>query len=111
MDSETSIPPRQLQAEIRRGGVPLSDELPWEVWRALFTEHIGGLLRSDFNQLLSLLYRVDVEEKKLRRLLEDRPTTDAAVLITDAIITRVREKMVSRLKYKPSPPRDEEERW
>ena len=54
--------------------------------------YINLLLLEDFNRLLQLLYRVDVSEQKLKSLLKENPSTDAAILITDLLIERQQER-------------------
>jgi hypothetical protein len=73
-------------------------------------DQINYLLLNDFNRLVQLLYRVDVNEEKLKRLLQDQPQTDAAVIIADLLIQRQKEKMVSP----PVQPRSdiaEDDKW
>ena len=71
-------------------------------------ENIG----SSFEKLVSILYRLDVNEKKLKTLLEEKNTDDAGLLIADAIIERQLQKIISRKKFsdfnKDIP---EEEKW
>lgn len=73
---------------------------------------VNELISTDFNQLLQLLYRLDVNEKKIRTLLETNKGIDSAPLITDLIIERQIEKIKSRRQFKQ---RDDtisdEERW
>ena len=59
-------------------------------------DHINVLLQKDFTQLVSLLYRLDVSEAKLRALLQQHPDTDAAILITDLVLERQAQKIRSR---------------
>ena len=75
------------------------------------THYINHLLVHDFNRLIQLLYRVDVNEQKLKQLLRDNPQTDAAVLISDLIILRQQEKVKSRKAFKKDDREDEEEKW
>ena len=73
---------------------------------------INELIECDFNQLLQLLYRLDVNEKKIRAVLDSNKGTDSAPLITDLIIERQIKKIKSRRQFKQ---RDDtisdEERW
>ncbi len=73
---------------------------------------INELINSDFNQLLQLLYRLDVSEKKIKTVLELNQGTDSAPLITDLIIERQIQKIKSRREFKQ---RDDtisdEEKW
>src|SRR3982751_5191409 len=53
---------------------------------------INYLLVHDFQQLVQVLYRVDVDEKKLKQTLAENKDTDAAILITDLLIHRTEEQ-------------------
>ena len=68
------------------------------------------LLVHDFNLLIQLLYRVDVDEEKLKKLLQEQPHTDAAVLITDLLIQRQKQKQST---VKPAQAQDipDEDKW
>jgi len=72
---------------------------------------VRELINHDFNALVTLLYRVDVSEQKLRQQLQENPDADAAVLITDLIMERQYRKQQTR-QQNPSPKDDTgEERW
>ena len=80
--------------------------------RQLLVQKIAGLLDSNFPQLVSILYRLDIYEKKLRVLLRENPDTDAAELIADLIIERQAQKIKSREEYRRQQNDiDEEEKW
>jgi hypothetical protein len=68
-----------------------------------FTEklenYINELILSDFDKLLQLLYRVDVSEAKLRRILKENPGENAAKIIAELIIERQIQKKKSRQAY------------
>jgi hypothetical protein len=74
-------------------------------------EFINHLLIHDFHKLILVLYRVDVNENKLKQLLADHPSTDAAELIAGLLIKRTEEKARSKASYKPGKPVDDEEKW
>ena len=63
-------------------------------------EKINHLIEHDVDKLLSLLYRIDVSEKKVRAILAAHPHQDAAPLIAELIIERQIQKLISRKKYK-----------
>lgn len=69
-------------------------------WFQLFTGRIDYLIQTDFNKLVSILYRLDVSETKLSQMLKDFPGTDAAEIIARMIIERQREKIKSRAAFK-----------
>lgn len=87
-----------------------SDDLPANKLKLQLA--INELINSDFNQLLQLLYRLDVSEKKIKTVLELNQGTDSAPLITDLIIERQIQKIKSRREFKQ---RDDtisdEEKW
>jgi hypothetical protein len=61
--------------------------------------------------LVSLLYRIDVPEKKLRYLLEQQQGENAPLLIADLIIERQLQKIESRKQFKKDDPIPDDEKW
>lgn len=75
-------------------------------------EAINQLLVNNFDRLVSVLYRLDVSEKKLKGLLQQHPDTDAAEIIANLIVERQQQKIKTREQFKPTGNDiDEEERW
>ncbi len=74
-------------------------------------KYINDLVNHDFEYLLSLLYRIDVEEKNIRAVLSAQPGADAGELIAQLIIDRQEQKIKSREQFKPPPNIPEEEKW
>ncbi len=72
---------------------------------------VNYLIVHDFEKLIYALYRIDVDEAKMKYLLETRTDINAAVLIADAIIERQIEKKLAREKYKQPKPDSPEETW
>lgn len=73
---------------------------------------VNELINTDFNQLLQLLYRLDVSEKKIKAALDQNQGKDSAPLITELIIDRQIEKIKSRRQFKQRDDNiSEEERW
>lgn len=73
---------------------------------------VNDLILHNFDGLLQLLYRLDVDEQKLRALLRDMPGSDAAAIITNMIIERQLEKIKSRRQYSQRDDQlSDEERW
>jgi hypothetical protein len=92
-------------------GVDLPDTADDER-RATLVEFVNHLIVHDFDKLVSLLYRLDVSEKKINRLLQGFPSVDAAEMITNLMIEREQEKIISRKTFRS--PGDElpgEEKW
>src|SRR3954467_15127784 len=94
--------------------VRLSSELTIferEHLRQWLIDQVNYLLLNDFNQLVQLLYRVDVNEDKLKKLLQEQPQTDASVLIADLLIQRQEEKQQAAPKVQPEQNISEEDKW
>jgi len=76
------------------------------------TQHINHLINTDFEKLIYYLYRIDVNETKMKQLLEQQGGENAAQLIARLIIDRQLQKVKSRAEHKPSATDDEgAERW
>ncbi|HET6766089.1 MAG TPA: hypothetical protein VFH08_01780 [Chitinophagaceae bacterium] len=75
-------------------------------------DKINDLVNTQFQKLVSILYRMDVSETKLKQLLSDNPGTDAGLIIADLMIERQKEKIRSRQQFSK---RDEnisdDEKW
>lgn len=73
--------------------------------------HINDLINHDFQKLVSHLYRIDVNENKMRRLLEEKEGENAAGLIADLIIERQLQKIESRKNSSKDDSIPDEEKW
>lgn len=72
---------------------------------------INDMITNDFSGLVQLLYRVDVDEKKLKDLLQQNQLTDAADTISALIIERQIKKNETRKKFKTPNDTTEDELW
>jgi len=73
--------------------IELSAELTYEELHANLTREITKLIEHDFEKLVYYLYRIDVHEDKMRRLLEKSNGENAASLIAELIIERQLQKI------------------
>lgn len=90
----------------------LLEEAANEKTRQKLIQLITELIEKDFNALLQLLYRIDVDEKKLRIYLNENKTVDSAAVLADLIIERQLQKMKSRKEYRQKNEAiDDEEKW
>jgi hypothetical protein len=86
--------------------------IAFDDWKKSLAAEIDRLISTDFPTLINLLYRLDISEQKLKQLLKESAPADAAVIITDLIIERQVEKMLSREKFRGADNDiSEEERW
>lgn len=100
------------QEIIHLTGMPLTAVHAGEHFREQLAAHIQQLVNNDFSGLVSILYRLDVSELKLKRMLQERAGEDAGYIIADLVIERELQKMESRKKFSnPSPGIAEEEKW
>lgn len=75
-------------------------------------EKINFLIVNDFNKLIYILYRADINEQKLNWLLSENRKEDAGKIISALFIQRHLEKIKSRKENTAGPNNDsEEERW
>jgi len=73
---------------------------------------INILIQRDFGALVQLLYRIDVSETRLRRLLDENSGEDAGLLIAQLIMERQWQKIESRRRYRQDDAgASDEERW
>ena len=80
--------------------------------RQTLSASVNELILSDFDTLLQLLYRLDVDEKKILALLKENPGTDAGNTIADLIIERQVQKLKSRQQFSQQDNSiSEEEKW
>src|SRR4051812_5182133 len=86
-------------------------ENTYEQLKARLAVRINDLINNDFTLLIHLLYKVDVNESKLKRLLKENNTSDAAEIIASLIIERQLQKIRSRRESRRDNDLDEEEKW
>ena len=79
--------------------------------KAWLADHINHLVRYDFQKLVSILYRIDVSESKLKQLLKENPNTDAGIIIADLMIERQLQKIKSRQQFRRDENISDDEKW
>ncbi len=90
----------------------LSGQLSMHELEQQLTQHINHLINTDFEKLVYYLYRIDVNEAKMKQLLEQQGGENAAQLIARLIIDRQLQKIKSRAEYKSTSADDDgAERW
>jgi len=75
------------------------------------TERIEELLQKDFTGLINALYRLDVDEERLKTRLANQPATNAAEIISKLIIERQLEKLKTRWQQSAQENIPDEEKW
>ena len=70
----------------------------FEQFQKNLSEHIFDLLQNDYNRLLAILYRIDVNEKTVQNALQGKDVFTAADNLSKAIIERLIQKIRFRMK-------------
>lgn len=92
--------------------VELPEKTPMEELREKISAHINRMIQNNFEQLVNLLYRIDVSETKIKALLQMQQDVNAGDIITELIIERQLQKIKSRQDFKPNNDTfDENEKW
>jgi hypothetical protein len=66
--------------------------------RDKLANYLNELIQNDFNQLINLLYRIDIDEQKLKKTLKEN-SGDAGLLFAELIIQRQLQKVKTRKEY------------
>ena len=76
------------------------------------SDWLNKLINENFEQVIALLYRIDVSEKKLKNILAEDKSALSGDILARLIIERQLEKLAARKKYKTEPEENSgEERW
>ena len=80
----------------------LSEKLRMNELEEQLSNYINHLINTDFEKLVYYLYRIDVNETKMKQLLQQQDGEDAAQLIAQLIINRQLQKIKSRAEHGPA---------
>ena len=84
----------------------------YDQWFSALKIRINELLLADFNKIISILYRLDIDELRLAALLKVHPDIEAGQIIAELIVERQLEKIRSRQAYRQDDSSiDESEKW
>ena len=72
----------------------------FEEFRKYIIHKVNDWILNNFDHLLYMLYRIDVHEDKVRKLLKEHKGENAAEIIADLIIERQHQKIESRKLFK-----------
>ncbi len=94
--------------------IDIIEKISFENIKATLANRIDHLIHNNFDELINLLYKVDVNENKLKKLLKENADADAAGIIADLIIERQLQKIETRSEFRAANKKDEngdEEKW
>jgi hypothetical protein len=96
LSSEFNLSPAKLEP----------DELMIQLEQA-----IDKLLETDFPRLINILYRLDVDENKLKEELKNKPGVNASLLIAKLVVERQMKKLESRKQFESKDEIPDDEKW
>jgi len=89
----------------------LPEHADLEKLTGILASRIHELIHHDLNQLVNVLYRIDVDEFKLNQMLKNNDEEDPSFLIAKLIIDRQLQKIETRRFYSERSKSDDEEEW
>jgi hypothetical protein len=93
--------PSAIQYDLNQSyGLELPEAPTMEALERLLAARIDAMIETDFNGLVALLYRIDVNELKLKKLLKETSGADAGLLMARLILERQWQKIETRRKYR-----------
>lgn len=76
------------------------------------TTVVNELIEHDFPRLIEILYRVDVNEKKLKEHIAESSSQDTAQIIAQMLLERQKQKLALRQSLRPSQEHiPDEDKW
>ena len=92
--------------------IDIAEKISYSELHSQLSAYINRLIKNDFDKLIAYLYRIDVNEEKLKSLLQQKPGEDAGNIIASLIIERQEQKVKSRQQFSQRDNSfDEEEKW
>jgi len=90
---------KDLNAGDDRMLIPMSG-IDYSELHARLTSVIGYMLEYQFEKLCNVMYRLDVPEKKFRKVMKENAPDDIAPGIAELVIEREIQKIRTRILYK-----------
>ena len=81
----------------------ISIQTDYESFQNELAARINELIQTDFTNLVNILYRIDVDESKLRQTLKNKINEDPGYTIAKLVIERQLEKVKIRNDFKIDP--------
>lgn len=73
--------------------------------------YINSLINNNFQHLIRLLYRIDINEHKLKTLLKENQGEDAGRIIAKMIVDRQVQKIKTRSSFPSANDIPDDEKW
>ncbi|MBK7308740.1 MAG: hypothetical protein IPI88_18140 [Chitinophagaceae bacterium] len=79
--------------------IAIAEKISYSELHTQLSAYINQLIKNDFDKLIAYLYRIDVNEEKLKTLLQQNPGEDAGNIIATLIIERQEQKIKYRKQF------------
>ncbi len=102
----------EVNQELQNFGLPIKENV--HSYTDLLQDlsyYINHLITNDFNKLIVILYRMDVSEEQLHKLLKQQPNKLSSDTIAKLIIERQQKKMQMKASYKKDETIPADEKW
>ena len=80
--------------------IELSEKISLEELHNQLAIHVNNLIINNFEQLVNLLYRIDVSEVKIKSFLSRQNSENAGNIIASLIIERQLQKIKTRQQFR-----------
>ena len=100
-----------IRSVVNDFGVEIPNGSSREEMLSKLSANINLLINTNFDRLISLLYRLDISELRLKKELEEKPGNDAGDIIAGMIVERELQKLQSRQSFRRDNNIAEEDRW
>jgi hypothetical protein len=100
-----------IQTLNNRLQIALPQHISQEELMKKLSAFIDHLIINDFNKLVSILYKTDVNENQLKQILKQDPQQDAALIIAELILQREQQKFYSRKHFSDQKYNFNEDKW
>jgi hypothetical protein len=88
-----------IQVINKQTGIEMPADISMQQLQEKLIIFINHLIQNDFQKLVSLLYKIDVDEDKLKRILRENAEKDTAEIIARLIIERELQKIATRKDF------------
>lgn len=89
----------KTSTEILARNFDLETSNDFKLFREELVRRLSYLIKNDFEKLLWILYRIDVDEKQVATILSDKENHNHSENLADLIIQRQIQKAQTRIKY------------
>jgi len=96
---ETAVALRNQFGVDVSGMLPGNEEQRLEALKKLLAKRIGEMIDHEFDNFVNMLYRIDMDEAKVKAVLSKQPFSKALEELAEMIIRRQIQKVITRKQF------------